>query len=156
MTLALEAPERLEKLVLCNTAPKIGTLEFWNTRIETVETKGMREVAQAVTARWFTLAFQNHRPKSLSAIRILESLDPRATREAALPFATSISARMSIKSSRQLWCFPVHTIRRPLLPMAACSPKISRRTLYRTQYSHLSNIEDPAEFQPSGSVVSHD
>jgi hypothetical protein len=64
MTLALEAPQRLEKLVLCNTAPKIGTLEFWNTRIETVETKGMREVAQAVTARWFTLAFQKSSPKS--------------------------------------------------------------------------------------------
>ena len=51
MTVALQAPDRLQKLVLCNTAPKIGAPEFWNMRIETVQTKGMKEVAPAVTAR---------------------------------------------------------------------------------------------------------
>jgi 3-oxoadipate enol-lactonase len=77
MSLALQAPERLHRLVLCNTAPKIGTPEFWNTRIETVETKGMKDVAGAVTARWFTPTFQQSSPdKVASAIRVLESLDP--------------------------------------------------------------------------------
>jgi len=58
MSLSLLAPERLERLVLTNTAPKIGTAEFWNARIQTVEAKGMKEVAAAVTARWFTPEFQ--------------------------------------------------------------------------------------------------
>src|SRR4029434_1303870 len=53
MSLALQAPQRLHHLVLCNTAPRIGTDEFWNARIQTVEAKGMKEVAGAVTARWF-------------------------------------------------------------------------------------------------------
>jgi len=78
MSLALEAPKRLHKLVLCNTAPKIGTDEFWNARIETVESKGMKEVAGAVTARWFTPAFQSSSPdKVASAIQVLESLNPQ-------------------------------------------------------------------------------
>lgn len=78
MSLAVQASERLHKLVLCNTAPKIGKDEFWNARIQTVESKGMKEVAGAVTARWFTPAFQASSPdKVASAIRVLQSLDPQ-------------------------------------------------------------------------------
>ena len=34
--LAINAPQRIERLVLCNTAAKIGTPEVWNPRIDTV------------------------------------------------------------------------------------------------------------------------
>ncbi len=34
MTLALRAAHRLRKVVLCSTAPKIGTADTWNTRID--------------------------------------------------------------------------------------------------------------------------
>lgn len=78
MTLALQAPNRLQKLILCNTAPKIGTTEFWNTRIETVRSKGMKEVAPSVIARWFTPEFQAKSPNTVSATTaVLESLDPQ-------------------------------------------------------------------------------
>jgi 3-oxoadipate enol-lactonase len=77
MTLALQAPTRLKKLVLCNTAVKIGTQDSWNARIETVRTKGMNEVAKATPARWFTPTFQSTSPAAVAAtLRILESLDP--------------------------------------------------------------------------------
>ena len=36
MSLALQSPQRLGKLILCSTAPKIGTPESWNTRIAAV------------------------------------------------------------------------------------------------------------------------
>src|SRR5215468_6026012 len=36
MSLALRYPDRLSKLILCNTAPKIGTAETWNARIDAV------------------------------------------------------------------------------------------------------------------------
>jgi 3-oxoadipate enol-lactonase len=78
MSLALHSPERLHKLVLCNTAPKIGTDDFWNARIQTVETKGMKEIAAAVTARWFTPAFQSSSTERVeAAISVLESLNPQ-------------------------------------------------------------------------------
>ena len=78
MTLALQSPNRLQKLVLCNTAPKIGAADFWNTRIETVRAKGMKEVAPAVTARWFTPQFQTASPHTVaSTLAVLESLDPQ-------------------------------------------------------------------------------
>ena len=37
--LGLNAASRLHKLVLCNTGAKIGTIDGWNTRIETVLNK---------------------------------------------------------------------------------------------------------------------
>src|SRR5436853_2782491 len=41
MWLGLNAPARLNKLVLCNTGAKIGTLETWSARIEAVQRGGM-------------------------------------------------------------------------------------------------------------------
>lgn len=78
MHIALKAPQRLRKLVLCNTAVKIGTLESWNNRIETVRTQGMKEIARGTPARWFTPTFQSTSPQAVAAIvRIVESLDPQ-------------------------------------------------------------------------------
>ncbi len=77
MTLALQSPARLQKLILCNTATKIGTHESWNSRIETVRTKGMKEVARTTPARWFTPAFQSSSPAVVAAtMQILQSHDP--------------------------------------------------------------------------------
>lgn len=58
MMLAQKFPERLKKVVLSNTAPKIGTADSWNTRIETVNASGMRAVADGILERWFTPAFR--------------------------------------------------------------------------------------------------
>ncbi|MGZ9021416.1 MAG: alpha/beta fold hydrolase, partial [Rhodoplanes sp.] len=39
--LALHCPERIERLVLCNTAAYLGPAELWNNRIEAVRQGGM-------------------------------------------------------------------------------------------------------------------
>jgi 3-oxoadipate enol-lactonase len=58
MWLGVNAPERLDALVLCNTAAKIGTKATWNTRISTVRQGGMQSVSNAVIERWFTPKFR--------------------------------------------------------------------------------------------------
>jgi len=77
MSLALQSPARLRKLVLSSTGPKIGTTEFWNTRIETVRTQGMKEIARATPSRWFSPNFQSSSPDIVAAVvRSIESLNP--------------------------------------------------------------------------------
>lgn len=66
MWLGLHAPERLNKLVLCNTGAKIGTPEGWNARIEAVRENGMKSIAPAVVERWFTPAFRQKSPAVIS------------------------------------------------------------------------------------------
>lgn len=55
--LGIHQPERLIKLVLSNTAAKIGNDETWNTRIDTINAQGMESIVEATMERWFTEAF---------------------------------------------------------------------------------------------------
>ncbi len=74
MWLGVNAARRLNKLVLSNTAAKIGTTDGWNTRIETVKTSGMKSVAATVVERWFTVGFRAEEPAEVSRIqRVLEN-----------------------------------------------------------------------------------
>jgi 3-oxoadipate enol-lactonase len=77
MWLGANAPERLNKLVLCNTAAKIGTSEVWNARIEAVRKNGMKSVASAVVERWFSPAFREKPPATVSStLKMLEAANP--------------------------------------------------------------------------------
>jgi 3-oxoadipate enol-lactonase len=55
--LGIHAPERLNKLILCNTAVKIGNNEGWNSRIETVQKNGLDSIVSGTQERWFTPEF---------------------------------------------------------------------------------------------------
>jgi 3-oxoadipate enol-lactonase len=57
MHVALEAPRRVERLVLAATSARFGTAETWDERIALVASGGMAAVADAVLPRWFTPAF---------------------------------------------------------------------------------------------------
>ena len=56
--LGVHAGARLDRLVVANTAARIGTPEGWNERIALVEREGMQTIVPAVLARWFTPRFQ--------------------------------------------------------------------------------------------------
>ncbi len=56
--LGAHAGARLDRLVLANTAAKIGTADTWNARITAVRDNGMADLREAVFARWFTPAFR--------------------------------------------------------------------------------------------------
>ncbi len=51
-------PERVHSLVLCDTAPVIGTANLWNDRIHRLCENGMPSMAEAILARWFAPGFQ--------------------------------------------------------------------------------------------------
>lgn len=77
MWLAANPPRRLDKVVLCSTAAKIGTPEMWNARIATVLKEGMENVAAAAIERWFTTAFRVSNPSVIAKTqKTLESTDP--------------------------------------------------------------------------------
>ena len=61
MRLALDVPERVEKLVLCSTSARFATPEFWQGRADTVRRDGIEAIADVVLERWFTPAFRDVR-----------------------------------------------------------------------------------------------
>ena len=59
MRLALDAPERLERLVLASTAARFGEPAQWLERAATVRAYGLGAIVDAVLARWFTSSFDD-------------------------------------------------------------------------------------------------
>jgi 3-oxoadipate enol-lactonase len=61
MWLAGQAPECVERLVLCCTSARFAPDTF-DSRARTVRAEGMTAIADAVVERWFTPAFHKSRP----------------------------------------------------------------------------------------------
>lgn len=66
MEIAVRAPERVERLVLMDTAASIGTPDAWNARIAAVREQGVAAISDQIMERWFSPSFRNNRPEAFS------------------------------------------------------------------------------------------
>jgi 3-oxoadipate enol-lactonase len=64
MELAALHPDRMQKLVLSNTAARFGSRDFWNQRIATATASedGIAQLCAASLSRWFTAEFAAAHP----------------------------------------------------------------------------------------------
>lgn len=148
MWLGVHAPDRIAKLVLSNTAARIGTAETWNARIEAVRKDGMAAVAPTVVGRWFTPAFRERSPKVVdSALHTL----------AGTPAEGYIAGCVAIRdadASGELGAISTPTLVVAGSSDPATTPADGRRLAERikgAEYvelpaSHLSNLEAPERF----------
>lgn len=75
--LGIHAPERIERLVLANTAARIGTQDGWTRRAALVRDAGMTPVADGAAARWFTDGFAARSPEVVAGlVARLRAQDP--------------------------------------------------------------------------------
>ncbi len=75
--LGVHAPQRLGRLVLANTAARIGPAELWERRIAAVTAGGMAAIADGVLTRWFTDGYVARAPQTVARVRaVLEATDP--------------------------------------------------------------------------------
>jgi 3-oxoadipate enol-lactonase len=71
MWLARMAPERFDKMIFANTAPKSQTPDSWNARIRTVRAKGLEAIADAVLGIWFTKEFREKEASRVARMRAM-------------------------------------------------------------------------------------
>jgi pimeloyl-ACP methyl ester carboxylesterase len=69
--LAINAPERIDRLVLACSAARYGVRENWLARIAKVRAEGVEAVADAVLQLWFTPATHAQRPELVRAYRAM-------------------------------------------------------------------------------------
>lgn len=55
--LGINAPTRINKIVVAATAPKIGTAEAWSERIDIVRSQGLKALLPGTRERWFSPEF---------------------------------------------------------------------------------------------------
>jgi len=148
MWLGVNAPQRFGKLVLCNTAAKIGTPEVWNSRIAAVEQGGTAVVVPGVIQRWFTEGFIKAQPAVVDRIAAMLLATPAAGYNAACGAVRDMDQRDSIAAIRlpTLVIAGTHDLSTPAADGKAVADKIPGARYAEFSAAHLSNVEVPDEF----------
>ncbi len=69
--LGIHYPERFYGIALSNTGAKIGNDERWNTRISTLQEKGMEAIVDDTIERWFTDDFKKDNQEKVSQTKAM-------------------------------------------------------------------------------------
>jgi 3-oxoadipate enol-lactonase len=76
MWLAINAPERIDRLVLCCTSAKLGPAQMWAERAATVREHGVDAIADAGLERWLTAGFREREPETTAQVRAMLASTP--------------------------------------------------------------------------------
>lgn len=66
--LGVHAPERIDKLVIANSAARVGTADGWSQRAHAVRSDGLGAIADGAPGRWFTPEFIARAPRTVAAM----------------------------------------------------------------------------------------
>jgi 3-oxoadipate enol-lactonase len=146
--LGIHAPQRLHKLVLANTAARIGSPDGWTSRAAAVRATGLADIAAGAAGRWFSPAFAAAQPGLIADMQeTLRRQDPEGYAACcdALAAADQRAAICSIDASTLIIAGsedPVTTV----ADAASMRDSIGGARLATVAASHLSNIEADAAF----------
>ena len=148
MYLGANHPERLHKLVLCNTGAQLGTPESWHARIEAVTKGGMKAIAGLLMERWFTFDFRtSHSDEVAELQQMVESANPEgyiancaAVRDADMREVVSHIKLPTLVVAGK------HDLVATLAHGQFIAGAISHATLVQVPAAHLSNIEARNDF----------
>jgi 3-oxoadipate enol-lactonase len=76
MALAVEAPERVGRLVLACTSAYLGPPQPWDERARVVRAEGMEAIADTVVGRWFTHELGHEDPETVARFRAMLAAMP--------------------------------------------------------------------------------
>jgi 3-oxoadipate enol-lactonase len=148
MWLGVHAPDRIGRIVLANTAPKIGTPEMWNQRIDTVREGGMESIADILLERWFTAGFRARAPEPVARLRAMLTATPAEGYMACCAAVRDMDQREAIAAIRHPTLVIAGT-HDPVTPPAegrAAAERIRGAKYLELDAAHLSNIEAAERF----------
>jgi 3-oxoadipate enol-lactonase len=148
MWLGTNAPQRLNKLVLCNTSAKIGTPEIWNPRMDAVRNGGLRAISNGVMSRWLSDSFRAKFPDvAAKTQQMLESTDPQGYL-ANCAAIRDFDARASVSSivAPTLVISGTSDVSTPAVDGRYLAEQIRGARYVELDAAHLSNIEQSARF----------
>lgn len=146
--LGIHAPQRLDKLVIANSAPRIGTPQGWQDRAAQVRAAGLDGVADGAASRWFTPGFIERQPQRVA------SLVARLRNGDGQGYASCCDALASADLRTELSRITTPTLliacaADPVTTVAdaeAMHRQIAGAVMVTLAASHISNIEAEEEF----------
>jgi 3-oxoadipate enol-lactonase len=146
--LGVNAPDRLDKLILANTAAKIGVEDAWNARIQTVLQDGLDTAIPGTLERWFTAGFRTAQPAIVAATRAML----HATTVQGYVACCAAVRDADFRSSIQAVPVPTLVIAGTHDPVTTpddaqfLAQNISGAKYVELPAAHLSNVESSLEF----------
>ena len=148
LKVALLAPERVRSLVMANTGARIGSAEFWDTRMALIRERGMPAVADVAIPNWFTAGFREREPDVVQQFRAAIESTP-------VEGYLGCSAAMRDEDLRD----SLGALRCPLLAIAGTvdrstppellhfvHERVRGSRLVTLEAAHISNVEQEAAF----------
>jgi 3-oxoadipate enol-lactonase len=146
--LGIHAGGRVKKLVLANTAARIGSEAGWAERAAQVRGSGMGPIAEGAPARWFTPAFASRAPDTVA--RMVRTL--RAQDAEGYAACCDALAHADLRDEVQAIAVPTLVVAGEHDPVTTLADgqwlreRIPGARLLSLPASHLSNIEAEAAF----------
>ncbi len=141
--LGIHAGSRLNKLVLSDTAARIGVTDTWNNRIAEVHQSGLEPIANGVLQRWFTPGFAAAHASLIARMKEMLLATDRAGYTASCAALRDADLRQAIGAIRVPVCIisgdqdPVTTVADAQFIQAS----IAGTELTILSAAHISNIE---------------
>lgn len=146
--LGINHPHRFEKIIISNTAAKIGTEEAWDARVKQVTENGLESILTGTAERWFSPGYREKAPAKVQEIL-------NAFKANSLQGYTACCYAVAAADFRQ----DLHNLDVPTLIIAGTKDEVTtiedgrfiqKRTpiasLVTLDAAHLSNMEHPEEF----------
>ncbi len=148
MWLGMHGAERIDRLVLANTAPKIGAPEIWNARIDSVRNGGMEAIADTVLERWFTAGFRARAPQSVARIRAMLATTPPDGYVACCAAVRDADLWPSLANIRSptLVIAGTHDAATPAAEGRKMAARIAGAHYVELDAAHISNVEAASRF----------
>jgi 3-oxoadipate enol-lactonase len=146
--IGVNASDRVNAIVISNSAAKIGSDEFWNKRIEKLREGGIAPVAEAQLLRWFSAQYVGAQPQVIEKMKQMFVATPLEGYIATCEALRDSDLRESIQRIRKrtLVMSGAHDVVTPPADGKFMASEIPGAQYAELDASHLSNIEDAAEF----------
>ena len=146
--LGIHAPSRISKLIIANTAAKIGNHQAWSDRAELVRKTGLSSIADSAPSRWFTPEFYSQALKLVNGLVVkIKNSNPEGYASCCDALAVADLREEISKISMPTLIFagindPVTTVS----DAQFLGKSIKGSHLVQLDASHISNIEAQFEF----------
>jgi 3-oxoadipate enol-lactonase len=148
MWIGIHAPQRIDRMILSNTAASFGPPERWEERIAMAQSSGMEPIALATLERWFTPTYREQNPEEMEAVRRMISATNALGYAGCCGALRDADVRGEI-SGIEAPCLVVvgtHDEATPPAEGQALHAALRKSSLVELNASHLSAWERPEEF----------
>lgn len=147
--LAVDAPDLVSSLVLCDTASEMPTLDMWNDRIAVAKEHGIEGVLSGTIKRWFTPEFLETSP---AAVGFVEGMIRDTGAEGYIACASAVRDMSQTHILKDIRARTLVLIGEKDPACTTEQGEVLHSEIQRSQKviiknaAHLSNIEQPAAF----------